>query len=71
MNNLFFRLVTLFVFYSDFVRLTTAIESVFKMAAKSGGNDEWFSAIKPILVASSGSLNKNSVIELIKNIVKK
>ncbi|XP_035739496.1 protein purity of essence-like isoform X1 [Vespa mandarinia] len=40
------------------------------MAAKSGGNDEWFSAIKPILVASSGSLNKNSIIELIKNIVK-
>ncbi|KAK2587956.1 hypothetical protein KPH14_004040 [Odynerus spinipes] len=40
------------------------------MAAKSGGSDEWFSAIKPILVASSGSLNKNSIIELIKNIVK-
>ncbi|XP_011314104.1 protein purity of essence isoform X2 [Fopius arisanus] len=40
------------------------------MAAKSGGNVDWPSIIKPILAASYGSFNKNEVIELIKVIIK-
>jgi hypothetical protein len=45
--------------------------SVLKMAAKSGGHDEWPSVMKPILATSPRSFNKNDVIDLIKIIVKR
>lgn len=45
--------------------------SISKMAAKSGGHDEWLSVMKPILATSPRSFNKNDVIDLVKSIVKR
>ncbi|XP_014478762.1 PREDICTED: protein purity of essence isoform X5 [Dinoponera quadriceps] len=43
--------------------------SVSKMAAKSGGQDEWPALLKPI-IGTSRSLNKNDVLGLAKSILK-
>ncbi|XP_034944940.1 E3 ubiquitin-protein ligase UBR4 isoform X2 [Chelonus insularis] len=40
------------------------------MAAKSGGNIDWSSVIKPILASSHGSFDKSEVLELVKAIIK-
>lgn len=44
--------------------------SVSKMAAKSGGQDEWPALLKPI-IGTSRSLNKNDVLGLAKSILKR
>lgn len=52
-------------------RLDERRTSISKMAAKSGGHDEWLSVMKLILATSPRSFNKNDVIDLVKSIVKR